>query len=119
MEKFAAILDMNWKKGYSEAAFAIAIAMSSVGFRYIACSPNLSFSVIWCEMVDWQMEELILVVGESSTDVGIEFWYTEDGVQNQLKRLENYEGTWALQLYMQNRKHLFENFFDRVSRTSF
>ena len=44
-------------------------------------------------MVDWQMEELILVVGESSTDVGTEFWYTEDGVQNQLERLEKLGGT--------------------------
>ena len=71
-------------------------------------------------MVDWQMEELILVVGESSTDVGTEFWYTEDGVQNQLERLEKLGGTCPPHA---NRKHLFEhlfeNYFDHVSRTFF
>ena len=42
------------------------------------------------------MEELILVVGESSAVAGTEFWYTEVGVQNQLDRLENLEGTFPL-----------------------
>ena len=66
-------------------------------------------------MGDVQMEELILVVGESSTDVGTEFWHTEDVVKTQLDRLE------VCAHFMQFRKRLslFEAYFDHVSRTSF
>jgi hypothetical protein len=34
------------------------------------------------------MEELILVVGESSKNAGTEFWYTQNGIQKQLDILE-------------------------------
>ena len=61
----------------------------------------------------WQMEELILVVGESSTDAGTEFWYTEDGVKKQLDKLE--KGTRTEDQKDQNPMV----YFDLLSRRSF
>ena len=68
-----------------------------------------------CSVCDdyWQMEELILVVGESSTDAGTEFWYTEDGVKKQLDILE--KGTRTEDQKDQNRMV----YFDLLSRRFF